>query len=561
MKRYAFIYMIVLCLFIINQYGAINAKSLESEDQPRLGRVIEVIDLDVIKVWVYGSDFQKPKEELIKMIGIIGDTREEAFLFTRDSLLGKLVYITYDNYDGSFPELLHQELSYAYVYVSTYRSFSEGLLMKGYAVLDDRFYKAVQFNDLVEAEKAAMAQKEGTWKNPEAALVNINTVSKELLMETFSDIDSETADKVISYRSKNLFNQVYELKFADKFFNSQWLSENAEKLSVVTNIADANLTELMSLFSQFKDYGILAEDLMRYRTYHPMTSLSVLNNIPSIKPYYDQIKQFSALTYESLLIEKDKKVVNINLASKSQLINIGGLNTYMADRIVYYRENTDYIYKYPGELMVSGAPLDSVNELQYVDELSCYTDINRAGRYEIMSLFGIFGDLNDNTISSMTEYVINNRPYKDIYELKDIIGLYYYNGIKRFIYLDENSLDEYININSSDLSLVSNFIGMTAAEKTAYESYRLNNYYKLPTDIKFDYESVSGQISMFTNVNKASYYEIKSLHKRMSDKLVNAIIDLREQELIADKAEIKAVFDAHYLGSVFEEVEKFLIFY
>ena len=123
------ILIMIMVLMMLVPVGHTKAASLPAYSQNvELGRVIEIIDGEVLKVFFYRRSYLMPQVEVVRLAGLDTDASVEAFNYASSRLLGKTLYFLFDDHvpymDG---------FRSAHLFVEDDKTFAEELLDLGYA--------------------------------------------------------------------------------------------------------------------------------------------------------------------------------------------------------------------------------------------------------------------------------------------------------------------------------------------------------------------------------------------------------------------------------------------
>ncbi|QUI23428.1 thermonuclease family protein [Vallitalea pronyensis] len=556
---------LTLSLFTTNSY----ARAVLYEDQDiTLARVLEVISGEAIKVIAYDSE-GNGKVELIRMVGIETDSSQEAYMYTYKRLLGKRVMLLPDDHEASFEPL--NGWLYRHVYISSKESVGEELLENGFATVNTKFETSEQYDDLMAAELRGKKEETGVWHKPETQSeigINVNTATATELTEILEDTTYAMANALTRYRKYNAFNHVEEVKYAGEDFTKAWFDKNRYKISVVTNLNDASFEEIRSLFGDMTVGEEQATDFLQYRLFNQLDSLYEVKNIPSLKQHYSTIEPYVALyNTDTYIPTEEVKAININTASMNQIIRTCFFTHSRVNDIIKERNDQSFIIKSFGQLEKNNL-LSNYGVAANSDNITFYTDINSAGLNELESLFG-FIDMNDHKMEEFAKVIMDNRPYYDISNIKHKIGYRYYNLIKPYIYVDEKAT-EYININLADKDSAATILGMTSEDREKYLASNIR--YSSSAKIKFDYDYYADSFTLYTNINKATRYELEHIearvwkdskyqYEKLPKVIIDDIIEFREDQPFNAKEELQDIFKEHKKTSMYTKIIDYIVFY
>lgn len=560
LKAKKIIIILLVISLTISNLSFITSASLNLESNSvEIGRVIEIIDGEVIKVWFFQNDSVEPDIRIIKMIGINTNGSQEAYEYTLNNLLGSVIYLDYDLNDESFPKI--EGFQYAYVYKDFDKTFSEELLLRGYASVDNSFIKAKQYMKYLEAEKYSGTNID-TGSIYYSNVININTAPSSLLSEHLEDVTSTDASNIINYRTYNPINTPEEIKFVSSKFDKEWFEKNKDLFNVTTNLNYASIYELKSLFPSYSNSSTLAQEIEDYRLFNVITDIEDIKELTGMSSYYSNFEKYiTTNNTPKSYIDENLKVVNLNTSTVSEFTTATNLSSYTGNNIINLRDNNKYVFKSIGELEKYSNPLSFSNSYMFRDNVTVYTDINNANKFELQSLFGIY-DITDIVKEHLADKIIRHRPYNDKEELKTLIGIYY-NKIEPYIYASESELnsieDDAININTADKDYAINYLNMNLIDANTYKNHSSKYYSR--NNINFNYDNYIGKFTLYTNINTATYNELIMLHEDMTVSLVSDILALRNEEVITSISELSDIFESHDKTSILNEVDDFIVFY
>ncbi len=516
--------------------------------------VTRIIDGDAIEVKLLNND----DTALVKLIGVDAQGFDDAVSFLTGYLLGQTVVVSPDN-SITTPVGIWNNM---YVTLNG-ENVNKILIEKGYGVTNPSYMPASQYNEYLTVQRTAKIGNIGIWENgvrengttttfgnitytgklayKNKHTVNINTASAETLVGALTDVSSGIANAIVSYRTKNPFNTIDEIKFVQGF-SKELYDANKQFLTVCTNVNYADKEELLSIGNITEDE---VEDILAYRNKHSkITSITVLKdeNLLS-QSRYSKYKDFLS-TYDKQKIDvtENDKVVNVNTANQSQLI-AAGLSSSDASKIVEYRKN-GYTYKTLGELAkIPGIGLSAQQINEFEDNLNTCTNINDATDYEMRSVFG-----NDAT------KVIYKRNYTSVSDVSECVTQEKYNSIKNVIYVGSDDND-YINVNTATNTQLTEFgFSSSAASKLAAASNM-----KSPSDLPCTLTENDKNASLYTNINKATAKELKSLNHGVTDGIINEIMSYREEQPFGSAEEMQKFFTDRNFFGFYNSVKDYLV--
>lgn len=516
--------------------------------------VIRIIDGDAIEVRL----LQNNDTALVKLIGVDAQGYDDAVTFLTDYLLGQSVVVSPDN-NITTPVGIWNNM---YVTLNG-ENVNKVLIEKGYGVTNPSYMPASQYNEYLTAQRVAKVGNIGIWENgvrengttntygnitytgklayKNKHVININTATAEMLTQGLNNVTGGIANAIVSYREKNPFNEISEIKFVQGF-SKELYDSNKHLLSVCTNINYADEEELFSLWNIDEDE---VDKIISYRKKHSkISSVSDLKNEKLVADnIYKKIKDYvSTYDKDKIDITENDKVVNVNTASTTQLI-AAGVSSSDADKIVEYRKK-GYTYKTLGELTkIPGIGITEQQVNEFEDNLNVRTDVNNATDYEMKSVFG-----------NAANKIIQKRGYYSASDVAEYLDYSKYSEIKNVIYTSDEA-GEYINVNTATNAQLSEagFSSDVAPKLAAAKNMRSSS------DLPCDLTDNDSKASLYTNINKASVKELKSLNHGITDGIINEIISYREEQPFGTIDEMQKFFnDRNYFG-FYNSIKEYLV--
>jgi len=514
---------------------------------PVRGMVVEILDGEALVMKFNNTNVK------VRLIGVKTNASQEAYNYMISNVKGKYAYIRTDDFYNSQRADSAFVLSYIYMY-DTGEMINQKLLNNGLAELDTSHKEAQYYKILENAQEYASSNKNGLWSDSSLSstnYVNINTATSTEIKNINSAITSALATEIINYREYNSFNTVSEIKFV-KGMTKEIYDLIKNSVTVCTNINTASEKELLTL-KGLTDSDV--EKILDYRnskgSFSYLGQLQTKANITSNK-YKDNLSYISLEEKKSINEYIGKSVVNINTATVSQIVTAsdGMISSDEAEIIVKAREK-GYSYKTLGELMeLGGVELTETQINRLEDNLHLYTDINNAETSELRSLFG-----SKSNVANIINKIEQQRPFKTISEFKQIVDLDKYDIKREYIYIDEYSSPDRININlASDEQLGE--LDLTAAELNSLKKSK--GSIKDFNDIKFDVENIDSYISLYTDINLADKRELMTL-ENMTASLAEDIIEYRTNQPFGSKDEIKKFFTDKNQLALYNQIRDYIV--
>ncbi len=516
--------------------------------------VTKIIDGDSIEVKLAVSG----DTAMVKLIGVDAQGFDDAVKFLTEYLLGQTVVVSPDN------GIITPVGIWNNMYVTLNgENVNKVLIEKGYGITNPSYMPASQYNEYLTVQRTAKAGNIGIWENgvrengtttnfgnitytgklayKNKHVVNINTASAETLREGLNNMTSGVANAIVSYREKNPFNTIDEIKFVQGF-SKELYDSNKQLLTVCTNLNYADREELFSIGNITEDE---VEDILSYRKNHSkIPSISVLKDEKLLSSSrYSKYKDFLS-TYDKQKIDvtENENVVNVNTATHSQLV-AAGVSSSDATKIIDHRKN-GYTYKTLGELAkIPGIGFSTQQINEFEDNLNVCTDINEATDYEMKSVFG-----NDAT------KVIYKRNYTSVSDVLEYTTQEKYSRIKNVLYVGSDD-NEYINVNTATNSqLIDYGFSASVASKLAAASNM-----KSPSDLPCELTENDKNASLYTNINKATVKELKSLNHGVTDGIINEIISYREEQPFGTMEEVQKFFTDRNFFGFYNSVKEYIV--
>ncbi len=499
---------------------------------------------------------------LVKMIGVDAKAYDDSFQYTYNRLMGKQVLLTLDRL---VPSPVGR-WNYCYVRENN-EVVNTKLIAMGYGTANVNTSNNTIYNQYANIETDAKTGNVGMWSVSDVDggtysgveysedCININTASQSQIVEKLVDVNTTIAQNIISFRRYRPFNKVSDIKFVDGM-TKEIYDKNVDKMHVSTNVNKAYEYELSTLLKIDTEQ---AQDIFDFveKKNNRVTIDDLLDEDLISDDEYQSNKYFMTDTDEDTIIYAlSNSMANVNTATESQLTS-AGLASSDANGIIDIRD-TGYTIKTLGELQYS----DEVNLTdegirKLLDNIKPFTDINYSSKSELTSLFGkgysgMAYDVNE---------IIDGRNYSSIDKLNTIIPTEQYQKIKNFIYVDKYNTN-YVNINTATMEQLV-YIGIDANTAklvvNRHKESRLNDYSDLPSNINL--KQFDKSITLFTNINNSSTIELTSLSTNMSTAFAQTILDYTKKQPFGSKSEVKTFFEQNNKGSLYDEIDEFIVLY
>lgn len=498
---------------------------------------------------------------LIKMIGVNAKAYDASYDYTYNRLMGKTVLLTLDR------AVYSPVGRWNYCYVRENNEvINTKLIAMGYGEATSSTSNSTIFTEYSYIEEDAKSQNLGMWGETGIDgityggydytddTININTASKSQIMEKLYDVDATLANEIVSYRRYNPFNKISDIKFVDGM-TKQIYDKNVDRMHVVTDVNRAKAYELSTLS---RISSSQADDIIEYRDKKKTIKIDdLLDDDILTDAQYDANEQFITDNDDSRIVYAiSNYTANINTATSKQLQSAGLSNT-LAQNVVDLREY-GFTFKSVGELRNSDKiNLSDAATRRLLDNIKAFTDINYSNSYEIKSLFG---DTNS-SMNSVIANIIDDREYRNIEEVKNVLSISDYQEIKPYIYVDRHS-SKYINLNTATLEqLLTAGIDTDTARLIVAKRKNgiIKDYYSLPNNNKL--KSFDDSISLFTNINDTSVLELTSLSTQMSKTFAQSIIDYTKDQPFGSMQEFSKFCNQNNMGNMYDEIEDYIVLY
>lgn len=491
-----------------------------------IGKVVEVIDGEVFKVYFYRRNFDLPSIEIVRVIGLDTEASFEAFKYASSRLLGKTVFFTYDDQVGRSSD----GMTLAHVFLNYETTYAEEILSLGYGVVDDSFKGNIYQYELEAAEYSAELYELGRWETSLSQTtdrININTATRDLLKDSLGLTDGQ-ALSIVSYREHNNYNDIFEVMAADQSLDADWFDAHSHLMSVVTNLNKTSYLELSSLMPGFINKEIFIDDLVYYLKFNEVTSIQQVKDIPSISSYLEAIESYITLDTTNVLEEPNKRVANVNTVDEDHFLQVTGLSEAAFKHLLEIRDNGSHVVTTLTELYKKDEVYNKVTAYIHSDHLSTLTDVNTAGIFELETVLDMI-DLSLYEQLQLAQKIVDRRPYYSKAAFESVVGSDIYHLIETYIYVNKDAIDDRYNPNT--------------ASSDALEAL----------DIKYN-----GQTSNYTNVNVASKEVLLDLNEEMTLALVNDIIAYRKRYPFRNNDDLHQIFGSHNKWALYNRIAYYL---
>ena len=295
----------------------------------------------------------------------------------------------------------------------------------------------------------------------------------------------------------------------------------------------------------------LANEIISYREYNPF------NTVEEIK----FVTGFTRKIYDEN-IDKMAVVSNINTVTREGLLSLGDLTSSEVDRIIAYR-NSNGSFDNIGELRTEGliarAQYNQIsNFISVSDQLELdirvpdrLFNVNAATSSELRGL-----GIPSSQVTRIIDYR-RNYSYKTLGELV-ASNIFTHQELNRWAdnLRAYNTNGDYININTATRQALTQLgISNANADLIIDAQGKMTDSRRIPVNLsRWD-----SQISLYTNINRASSRELYSLHTGMTEELVSAIIDYREYQIFGSNDEIEDFFLEMEQLAMFNQIRDFIV--
>ena len=506
--------------------------------------VLEVIDGDSFVARINATG----EYALVRMVGVDSQGYTPAYEYTTARLLGSTVFLIPDSGVKSPAD------RWNYVYVSLgANSFNHTLIAGGYAKVRDSDSGASQYQIYKNSEIIARSQNLGIWNLTTSTtpyvyatgMVNLNTASQTQIRDALKLKDA-MAEAIVKSRLNHPYRTIYEVKFATSM-DKETFDLIRAKITVCTNINKASKQDLQMLSGITADE---ADAIVTYRDQYGFSNLSTLYDQRLISvTKYNQNKPYISLTDTDVIhYAIPDSVVNINTASEDQLKNIG-FDSGQYNKTINARKT--YSFKNMREIAVL-LNFSTTTEWYYDDNLNMLTNVNIAGKAELTSLFGPNANATKNAEAIMME-----RPFASLYALQRILDADMYERCKNYVTMGPADNSVYVNLNAAAYEQLT-ALGMNGTQANQVLAKRLSM--KTPADLPFDMKAAGFdmKVTLYTNINKASAFELKTLSPYMTDEAANAIMAYRNDQPFGSLEEFYTYLYSLGKGMIYDTVKDYL---
>lgn len=516
--------------------------------------VTDIVDGDAIEVRLQDTN----ELAMVKLVGITCQGYDKAREYLTSRLKGALVILSPDSslsgYDGMW--------NYMYV---TYNgvNINQEMVEKGYAVADTSQSNASLYNSMVEIQRDTRNKNLQIWNygvNSSSTVggvtsgsngnilnsyatdsaININTAEATTLHSRMSGVSVGLANNIVDYRKKNPFNDIKEIKFVSGMTREIY-DANKNMITVNTNITKADEEELETL-GDIKDTEI--EKIISYRSKDHFDEVSRLKSKSLIREsLYNRIEPYVSLSNDGEIdATEGRYVTNINVASVSQLTT-AGVPSEAASKIIEYRTN-GYTFKTVMEIAkIPGITLSESDLNVLEDTMHVRTNVNTAKDTELNSVFG----------DGVASRIRNNRWYKSIENVYTTLGDSSSRTLKDILYVGSDK-PEYVNLNTASVAQLRD--AGFGDKATTIEN---NRSIETAKDLPFDISAYNSKAALYTNINKASKNELRSLNGGITDSIVEQIIIYTNDQPFGSMEEVRSFFSELGASSVYDSIKKYIV--
>lgn len=520
---------ILLVLMMVLPTTISYSASITSESETiDIGKVIEVIDGEVLKVFFFRRDFSQPAIEMVRVIGLDTEASTEAFQYASSRLLGKTVFFVYDNQVGTDPD----GLTLAHVFIDYDSSYAEEILSLGFGLVDQEHEDNSYHQDLMSAEYSAELYEIGRWETSQSRTtdrININRAPSSLLMEVLG-VTKNQAAAIVTYRQHNLYNDIFEVMAADSNLDREWFDQHSHLMSVITNINKTSYLELYSLLNPSVHRELFMDDLDYYLKFNEVTSLDQLNDITTFSKYLTTLEPYLTLDTTNVLIEEDKKVANVNTVGEDSFILVTGLTEYDYKNLLTLRGSDTYVITSLAELYKDNEVYNKGTAYIYSDHLTTLTDVNKAEVFELKTVLEAT-DLSLYERQTLAEQIVSARPFYSEVSFKALVGSSVYDQIEAYVYVNASAILERYNPNTAETADITGL------------------------DLKY-----KGRTTNYTNVNTATKGMLLDLNEDMTILLVKDLMTYRSRYPFRDNDDLRQIFDDHDQLALYTKIAKYLCY-
>ena len=505
----------------------INGSSVSVSDANiQIGKVIEVIDGEVVKISLYHQNFNVPTIKTVKAIGLRTEASNEAFNYANNRLLGETVFLLEE---ASFQDSPYME---ANIFVSFNQTYTEEVIERGYGKVDTHYEGSEFYDDFLSSEAYAQLYEIGVWEtalSERTDRININTASHTLLMNILGLSTSQAMD-VIVYRRENIYNSIIEIMAANDQLDAEWMDANRHLISVITNMNQTSYLELASLLPYGEDEEKVIDQIDYYLRFNEVEEIDDLYDVDGFSRYIYSLDGFITLEAMNRVEEANKATVNVNTVGEELFTAVTNLTTNDY-KVLALKRKDGYVITSLKELYVLDHVYAEANNYIYGNHLTTFTDMNHAGETELLSLLNAT-DLPVAAQLQLVDKLIEAMPFKSLEEVKRLI-----NDNETY-----DQIDDYIYVNQDDI--VDRYNPNTAKEDD------LNS-------LKADYK---GHYTNYTNINTASEQMLLDLNEAMTQDLVDDIIDYRRKYPFRNNNDLANLFEDHEKTLLYSQLAKFMAY-
>ncbi|MDR2904182.1 MAG: helix-hairpin-helix domain-containing protein, partial [Clostridiales bacterium] len=322
-------------------------------------------------------------------------------------------------------------------------------------------------------------------------------------------------------------------------------AENYAYSGAIININTASQSEL----SEYLDLADrFADEIVEYRGKHPFQTIDDIKFVDGMtKELYDEIRNKIGVS------------TNVLEASAEELTMLISLNENDAENIIDYRDKEDGI-KNLSDLYRKGVirqsqykqnepfiARETVNRIDYAkpDKI---VDINTATRTQLRAI-----DLT----SAQTDKIMDYREDYSFKTMQDVAQALNLSKTTAAALSDNIDFDatetSYTNLNTASFAQLTS-AGFTSAQANQLIAVRpMEDANDIPVNVRS--LGVDQKVSLFTNINRASAAELKTLHPQITDTVAESIRTYRQDQPFGSHEEFRAFMEFLGRGYIYAAIE------
>jgi competence ComEA-like helix-hairpin-helix protein len=301
--------------------------------------------------------------------------------------------------------------------------------------------------------------------------------------------------------------------------------------------------------------GTVARNIVRFREKNPFRRIGDIKFVSGFtKDMFDRNRRFMTVS------------TNINTATRDELRTLADVSDSMVEDLLDFRADSTFRSLstltnrniFPSGVYRDNEPFMSTTNTSVINHAipNRVANINTATHSQLVSA-GLSSRQANGVIEHRERY-----DYKTIEEL-----MFVPNVSLALTVIDEladnltvrttGAVPARVNLNTATRSELTG-IGLSSSQAASIERSRPITH---PGRLTVNLSSFNSQIALYTNINEATREELRSLNTRMTDDIIDAIIDYRRIQPFASQNELREFFASEFfVSTIYNEIRSFVVF-